>query len=406
VSFGVTSKGFIRKPLETILQDLRDKAKLPSFFGPDVDLSEVSLLSIWIQFFSEEMDTAWKHLESIFYNQFVDTATNVALDYVVGLGGITRNPSKKAEVLLRFLGVNGSPVPLGTICQTTNGIRFVTMDSGTVEAGSIDIPAQAILSGPDGIVPANSVTEIATPLTGIDSVSNPDPSFGGLPRETDIELRDRYKRRGVAGGSSLVALQTLLSDLPDTKSVVGYENVESFEDGQGRPPHSMEFVIEGGTNTTIADIFESYKPGGIRLVGDVVVTKLDPLGNPQTYRWNVPQALPIYVAVTIVKNSFWISGSESIVRENIIKVIGGIHTVGSDAKEYLGKGIGKPIYSWELTGAQFGSDDFDTVRIQGITSITIKVGLSESPTPNLDTLILTAKQKPVCLTSYITVGVT
>lgn len=405
MSFGITPQGFVRKPIETILQDLKDKAKLPSFFGADVDLDPTGFLSLFIQFFAEELDANWKQLESIFYSQFVDTAEGVALDFVVALGGISRNPARKAQVELEFSGVNGSEIPVGTLVQTPTGIRFITIEAGIISSGSATVSAIALVAGSSGIVPPDLINEIATPLSGVEAVTNPAPSFDGAERETDPELRERYKSRGVSGGSSLVALRALLADLSDVSSVVGYENVESFEDVSGRPPHSMEFVIEGGTSIDIATIFESYKPGGIQLHGDVSFVKPDPFGNPQTYRWNVPEVVTIYCKVNITKNASWVTGSEAIVRENIIKVIGGVHTAGAIAKEHKGKGIGKPVLGWELVAAQLGSDEFDTIRVLGIDLVTVKVGLTAAPDPSLDSLLLTASQKPFCETDNIQVVV-
>ncbi|MDO6395285.1 baseplate J/gp47 family protein [Leptospira santarosai] len=399
----VTPQGFIRKTRDEIISDLENKYRTQ--LGSDIDLSIVSEDGVRMRILADELEEIHKLAEEVFYSIFAHTATGVSLDRVLNPLGSERQPAKRAIVGLRFSGVNGSFVNIGTICQTGSGIQFITIESGTVSGGCVLLNAQAlnIEYGISGNVSANSITTINTALTGIDSVTNPEPARGGRVIETDSEYLNRFIDSGINGGSSAANVQGALNNIESILSAKVYENVTDFVDVEGRPPHSMEAVIEGGTPAEIGDCFLNNWPGGIESLGSNSTTLIDNKGVPRTYYFNRPTDVTIFVKIDILRDlTLWETGSETIVKTNCIKVIGGVDTIGPVSTSYKGDGTGEDVFAWKLIAAQSGLSDYDSVKVHGIKSMNMRVGLSAPAT--LDELTISSRQRAKLITANIQVN--
>lgn len=231
MSYGITSAGFIRKPQSVIIQELEERAR--ALYGTDVDLSEYGEVGQTVQLHSQALNEQWELAEDMYYAAFIDTASGVTLDRACALGGMSRTPAKKASVTVQVTGDSGASVGTDFIVQTAQGIQFENVEAGSVgTGGTVDLVFRALDAGPEGVVPASGINEIVTPAAGIDSVINFAASAGGSSRETDPELRARYKARGVSGGSSLPAILEALQSLENTTTVQVYENASHIEDGE------------------------------------------------------------------------------------------------------------------------------------------------------------------------------
>ncbi|TGM97137.1 baseplate J/gp47 family protein [Leptospira yasudae] len=400
---GVTEQGFIRKSKEEILSDLEEKYR--TALGQDIDLSILSEDGIRMRILADELDAVHQLAESVFYSNFAHTATGVSLDRVLNPLGGERQPAKRSIVALNFSGVNGSFVDIGTICQTGNGLQFITIQSGTISGGFVTLNAQALNLeyGINGNVPANTISTIATAIAGVDSVTNPEPATGGRSIETDIEYLNRFMNDGVNGGSSAANVQSVLNQIDSVLAAVVYENNTDFVDVDGRPPHSMEAVIEGGTPQEIAETCLRNWPGGIESYGSQSATVIDSKGVPRTYYFNRPADVTLFVKIDITRDlAQWVSGSETIVKTNCIKVIGGVDTIGSVSTSYKGDGTGADVFAWKLIAAQSGLSEYESVKVLGIKAMTVKVG-SSSPA-NLDELSINSRQRAKLITANIQVN--
>jgi len=397
MAYGITEQGFIRKTREIIVSELQESYR--EKFGNLIDLSVYSQDGIRLNMTADVLDENWKLAESVYNAVFLTTATGVNLDRVCGQGGLLRQPAKRAIVDLEFTGEDLAEIPLGTICQTASGIQFITIEDGVISGTTTVVKASAVEAGASGNVASLSVNEIATPIVGIDSVENPDPASLGRAIETDAEFRLRYKERGVAGGSSAVSIQTILNNVESIITAIVYENATAFTDVDGRPPYSMEAVIEGGNNNDIANALLNNWPGGTESYGSLTATIIDNKGITRNFKYNNPTDITIYVRVEITRDlTKWITGSEAIVKKNCVKLVGGI----DNAISYPGQGIGADVYSWLLIAAQQGLSDFSTEKIAGIDSIKIFVGLSANPLSG-DTIVIAGRERAKLLTANINV---
>jgi len=125
--------------------------------------------------------------------------------------------------------------------------------------------------------PANSLTRIVTPQAGWSGVNNPAPAVPGTNRETDADLRLRYAS-GVfrLGAGVLPAIDAnVRNDIPGVVFAKTYENTGDTADLDGRPPHSIELVVDGGDDDAIAIKLFTVKGAGITAHGNTTITVRD-----------------------------------------------------------------------------------------------------------------------------------
>lgn len=101
----------------------------------------------------------------------------------------------------------------------------------TITSTSSPIPFLAQTYGPIA-APANSLTEIVTPIAGWSSITNPQAGITGRNQETDAELRIRRAQSLHSQGAATVeAIRSrLLQEVPGVASVTVFENVTMTQD--------------------------------------------------------------------------------------------------------------------------------------------------------------------------------
>jgi len=366
MAFGVTDQGFVKKDFETIKAEL--EAQAITQFGSEVDLSIFSPIGASIHSRALEQADQWDLAEEIYYANQIDNATGAALDRVVAFKGLTRQEEETSNVTLTLTGTNGTIVNAGFIAQTPSGFQFITTETQTITGGTVDINAVSIETGIEQNVTAASITEIVTVISGVDTVNNVTEATGGRDVETDAELRARYKASSV-NGSSVNGIQGALNELDSVTTAVVFENSTDVTDGDGRPPHSYEAVIEGGTEPDIFDVLLRYNPAGIASYGSETAAGTDNVGVARSFDYNNPTNIDIFVTINITTNANWVAGSEDTVERNTVEVIGGTYSPTSET--FAGQGIGIDIQAWRVIAAQ--------IDIAGIDVITVKVGETSLP---------------------------
>jgi len=148
--------------------------------------------------------------------------------------------------------------------------------------------------------PAETLDEIASPITGWDSVINPQAASLGRFRETDEELRIRF-----AQSKELNARGTIDAIFSALLSVVGVEEVQVYEndtngvDALSLPAKSFSAVVLGGSSNEIAETIWSVKPAGIEAFGNTTIQVTDSQGLPHDISFSRPIDVNIYIDITI-----------------------------------------------------------------------------------------------------------
>jgi uncharacterized phage protein gp47/JayE len=369
----ITEGGINPKTYNEIKSEKEAKAR--SLFGSAVDLSSYSPIGLLLQLEAYVRAEQHKDLEDTYYGLNVNTATGVQLDRYVAGSGLIRRDATRAIVTLTISGDNGTIVPIGFIAQTQAGVAFSTTESGEISGGSVDLEAECLKTGEVGNVGVGTIIEINTPQSGVDSVTNATEARGGAPRETDPELRERYKIGDTRGGSSVDSIRANLLQIDGVISAYVNENVADITDSDGIPPHTIRALIDSaGVSEEIFDVFLRFKPAGIGtrnegLSGEQSVSGVDRAGEPVTYYYYEPVLVDIYVIVNITQGSDWDSGSVDAVKQAVVKEIGG--TWG--ASTYKGGGIAHDVKGWRIIG------QIDQDGIGGIDDINVLVGRSDPP---------------------------
>lgn len=284
-----------------------------------------------------------------------------------------------------------------TATDVLDGTLYVLSDDLSV-AFSIDVDPQlpdgserlalSLLHTPqiyecteDGPVLAltGKVDTIDTPITGWTSVTNLKDGTLGRIAETDTELRIRRLLALRTGGKSTLEaiLGALLTEVTGVTRAKVYENRTDSTDADGRPPHSFEAVVSGGTDADVAKKIWDNKPAGIQMFGSTTSVVKDTNGNDQTVNFNRPTAISIYVRVevtTYAEETLPTNWVELIAAE--VLAFGKTHTIGKDVilQRFLG-----PI--------------FKTAGI-AVADVFIKVGSAPAGTIDVDqdNLAIAARQ--------------
>jgi uncharacterized phage protein gp47/JayE len=161
--FGVTSAGFVPKPLGVILEEAFERTR--QVFGPDVDLRSSSPLRKILELCASESALEWMRMEDQYYAGFIPTAHGRQLDHLgVDLGLERRYLYAEGNVRFRL---GGEPkdgcnyiLPLGTLVQTVTGVQFRTLERLRLTKADPqgEVRVRAVRRGPAGNVQGGTIT--------------------------------------------------------------------------------------------------------------------------------------------------------------------------------------------------------------------------------------------------------
>jgi uncharacterized phage protein gp47/JayE len=235
------------------------------------------------------------------YNAFSPfSAQGVGLSRVVKINGLKRLIASYSTVDLTLIGQAGSVVTDGQ-ARDINGVIWSLPPTVTIPlSGEITVTANCDTIGAIGARP-NTVTEIATPTAGWQSVTNRAAASPGEPVETDVGLRARQSLSTMNPSLTLMeGMQGAILAIPGVSRVRAYENDTNAADANGLPPHSIAFIVDGGDDDAIAAAISKKAPGGYTH-GDTIVQVTDQFGIPHPIRFFRPVAVPITFKVTVRK---------------------------------------------------------------------------------------------------------
>lgn len=177
-----------------------------------------------------------------------------------------------------------------------------------------------------------SITQIVTSYAGWDSIENNVAAVVGRDAETDISLRQRWGASVYDRASAMVeAIRAALIQTDGVTFAIVYENDTDETDADGRPPHSIEAVVAGGSPQDIGATIWRTHAGGITTYGSQAVTVNDSQGIPHIMRFNRPTEVPIYLQITVTANpEKELSGAAITLIQSAIVTQGAGLTVGQD----------------------------------------------------------------------------
>ena len=302
-------------------------------YGQDVYLGDDSQDGQWLGIVAQALyDTA--ALGAATYNSFSPiTAQGVGLSRVVKINGLRRQSPSNSTVELVIVG--------SAFTQITNGIAndalnqqwalpstVVIPNSGTITVTATAIP-DSTGNGAFQALP-NTITSIFTPTNGWQTVNNPAAATVGTTAESDPTLRGRQSISTATPAQTVFdATIGAVGNVAGVSALAPYENDTDTTDSNGLPPHSISLVVEGGTDTDIAQTILDYKTPGTNTYGTTSVPLTDPKGVPITINFFRPILQPIAVQVTLIPLSSWITSNENIIAAAIASYISSIPIGGA-----------------------------------------------------------------------------
>jgi uncharacterized phage protein gp47/JayE len=351
MAYGVTVDGFVKKDLNTILEE--NKARFRTAFGNDIELSDESPLGLINNIISFDQSLLWDLGEGVYNAMYQQFAEGVPLDNAMALTSNERLDPIKSTAVVTITGTSTTLVEAGfraSVVGDSSNV-FETLNDITIPvAGFIDIVMVATEFGAKA-ASAGTLTVIDTPVFGVSSVNNAADATIGRGEQTDAEFKLAAEDEKQKSGTSPVeGIRAAILDVDNIVQVLVNENDTDVTDGDGRPPHSVEAVVQGGNDTEIAQAILDSKAGGIQTFGSVTEIIVDNQGISKTINFNRPTTKNIYVIVNITKNTdtnegplYPVDGDDQV--EDAIIAWGADFLIGQDVLRDGAKGIINPINS-------------------------------------------------------------
>jgi len=284
-TYGLTPDGFVIKPLEVIKADIEERQR--TNIHPALNQTATSVLGQLNGIFADKIRELWELGESVYKAFDPDAANGESLDNVAALcPGILRREATKSRVVATCNLETGTYLA-GTLVanvQDDADARFVSTEDVTVVAGPSDedVQFEAEETGPVE-APAGTLTEIAEPVTGWNSVTNAADAEVGTDVETDAEFRLRREAEIRRTGSANV--DAIRADVLEVDGVLFckvYENVLAVPLND-IPPHGVLVIVwdgdpAGADDEDIAQAIFDSKAGGIATGGSTTETITDSQG--------------------------------------------------------------------------------------------------------------------------------
>lgn len=302
---GLTTKGFIRRTYDDILNSKIQRAK--ELFGEDIDTSDQTPLGKFIRINAYDQALAEEAIEAVYYSRFPNTATGQSLDRLLLFGGLARNPAQPSIYTVKIEGEAGYTVAAGFLCGTDTGINFYSVADAVIgDDGTCLVTVACTEAGTLGNVNASAIVKVINPDVHISAVNGVECLSVGEDEESDVVLRERLKQAISGQGSGNTnAIRSALLRIPTVQFAAVIENETDTTDSAGRPAHSFECYVLGGDEygQEIAKAIFEKRPIGIQTWGSEAVTITDLSGNERVVKYTRAPEIPVTVRIRIKTNT-------------------------------------------------------------------------------------------------------
>ena len=187
-----------------------------------------------------------------------------------GLDRKSANEARGNVTVARFNATSRSFIYPGALFKTGDGRRSYVVVRNASHAAwqeensaylmvsglfSIDIPVIASRPGSDGNVVSNSVSIIASPMAGIDTVINLNPFVGGRDSETDENFRVRFG--GFFSSRSRATSGAIEFAISQTKEDIRYKITENSDAVGNFKAGSVLVIVDDRTGQIRSDFFDA-----------------------------------------------------------------------------------------------------------------------------------------------------
>lgn len=368
---GLTSAGYVRLTEAERLSELR--AAWLSAFGAGTDVSDDSPDGHILRVLSTAIADVEEAIEAVYQAIDPSSVAGVALENLCRILGISRNQATYSIVYVDLTGSSGAIIPAGTLFEiSATGSRW-SLDEEVTLNGSGEGTGTATCTTAGAVACSfGALDTIATPLSGLGTVTNSSEAILGSDLETDRELRARRIRSlSSTGKGTLDSLVARLLDLSGVTTAQVFENATDSTVG-GRPAHSFEALVDGGLDADIAEVLWKNKPAGVRAYGGTTATVIDSQGISRTIAFTRPTSVYVYITATMTGDATLPLGAEELIQQALLRL-----TTASEAEIISGDATsgylqpGAAVIYGRILGAIYS--------VQGVVAGSVYIGTSSSP---------------------------
>ena len=244
------------------------------------DVGPGSAVGTLLRAFGRELSLLHHQVNEAYRRAFLDTAAGAALDGVVALLGVARNPEQRASGSVTFTRKQTDRQLLlgaGVIVEDAAQRRYETTEDVVFAEGedAARTAVRAVEAGLAGNNAANALTVMPTPPTGVDGVTNPEPITGGLAQEQDDALRERARHAlERVGSATSSALEAAVRDVDGVEDVAVIDHAVDPVVPLGEV--RVRFSAGGGDDrraeiqTAVSRAIELTRAAGVKAIAETV----------------------------------------------------------------------------------------------------------------------------------------
>ncbi len=317
----ITAAGVTGTPLSAYLTAMRERYLA---IDDDWNISPESPDGLQIAAWCETLANLDEQVTFAYQSVDPQSAIGQQLDRIAMFAGINRQAATFSTATVTFTGVSGTVIPAGTqVRNRATDTLWRTNGAVSVSGGSASVGVTAITAGAVTASPGD-LSIIATPVGGIQSVTNAAAASLGLEQESDPAFRVRRNNSVALPGSNQVdSLYAVIGNVDGVKQVRIFENDESANDSNGVAGHSLAIFVDGGADAEILLAIASRKNPGVGLNRDntfpnkVNADTTTPKGQPVNITFYRPELVTVYVRVQIAGTGLSEADKTTIVQEMI-----------------------------------------------------------------------------------------
>lgn len=312
-------------------QDILDflTAEFRGIYGADVVLTADTLDGQWLATLAQAANDLNSFAVAVYNSRSPVTAQGSGLSSLVKLNGITRAVPSFSMVDVRLVGQANTQIIGGAVTDVHNNRWILPPTVLIPDAGEILVTATAEEAGAIG-ASVGTVTTIATPTRGWQSVTNPSAATPGLPLEGDADLRIRQAASvSLPSRTVLDGIFAAIALIPGVARVAAYENDTNQPDSRGIPAHSIAMVVQGGDVNLVAQAIQLKKAPGAGTHGTTLVQVADFYGIPTPIRFFRPTLVSIQVEIDLIAVEGYHPDIGTRIRQSVARYINAL-AIGTD----------------------------------------------------------------------------
>lgn len=296
----LTPTGLTIKSLAEIKDEVRVAVR--ASIGARVQLGPESIIGQLIDIYAERESLLWE-LSQALYDAFdPDQASGAALDNLVALNGLTRQPATPSVGVLSITTSGAATVPVGSVYRVPDGPRFVTTAALSAPgAGTYPVAIESEDAGAIEAV-AGAITELVTVILNVASVTNAADVTPGTDLETDEELRARRESSlQVTGVATDQAIRSNVLAIETVQQAVVISNRTAVVDAFGTAPHAFKVILYPiqSDNAPVWQTIYDAMPAAVRADGPIRGDATTTTGQTVEVGFELALETPIHVLVEI-----------------------------------------------------------------------------------------------------------